>query len=737
MWACRSSTSIYSFPSVTESSRLGVKYHYVKNGVYGHGTNPNEAQAVVDYVASRVKSEAFRKRPRSIGIVTFNMQQQVVIEDLIDMRCAQDPELKAVLFGLDIDSDAAAGGGAQQAHGDEKMFFVRNLENVQGDEADVIIFSITFGPDENRKVSMNFGPLNRDGGERRLNVAVTRAREQMVVFSSMKYTDIRDDEDMARGARGLRGFLEYAEVGSRTSECKAAARSDSVFSSIVAKFIVDHGYKVVRNIGYSGYKIDMAVLNPYNDKEYILGVECDGPSYAKQLTVRDRDVLRASVLARGGWKMCRVWCAEWYHDREGAEARLLKLLESIKPEKPVDEEVEEDDTPEEITVVSTIQPEEPEDDIPVKTGSLPPATQTPPVLPTQPPVTPPAPPVEPPHEVPPVPTPVQPPDPPVQPTHPVVMPPANPTPQGGAEFPFKVGKVVQKLFPLIFAEGRISASDIEFLTSQQAIKFFKTSGYQVIKKVVSDPDIDSKDAYGRTRYYTKILLTHEGAKYIITSVWYANGLQPVLQWLAQHGISEDRVKQICGGGAVQPPTTPVQVTPPVAPPPQTPPAPVTPPVEHPAPPVKPTMVPPPTSPVPPVPPQPAPAAPTAAEAKSLPLTESALMNVRAPLALMIDGEDVRIVSSWKDCYQALCERLMALDPAKFDALPDQPHFRRFFVRAVPHKKYPDCYVAKFGSENNVRVKEIGSKSYFYMPNYVVYNLLKHFGIDPTRVTIRI
>ena len=122
---------------------------------------------------------------------------------------------------------------------------------------------------------------------------------------------------------------------------------------------------------------------------------------------------------------------------------------------------------------------------------------------------------------------------------------------------------------------------------------------------------------------------------------------------------------------------------------------------------------------------------------ALPLTESALSNVRAPLALMLDGEDVRIVSSWKDCYQALCEKLMSLDVAKFDALPDQPQFRRFFVRAVPHKKYPDCYVAKFGSENNVRAKEIGSKSYFYMPNYVVYNLLRHFGIDPKRVTIRI
>ena len=755
---------LYSFPSVSESNRLGVKFHYIKNGVYGHGINPNEAQAVVDYVARRVKSESYRKRPRSIGIVTFNMQQQAVIEDMIDMRCAQDPELKAVLFGLDVDPAAAAEGGTPQAHGDEKMFFVRNLENVQGDEADVIIFSITFGPDENRRISMNFGPLNRDGGERRLNVAVTRAREQMVVFSSMKYTDIRDDEDMARGARGLRGFLEYAEVGSRTSECKAAAKSDSVFSSIVAKFIVDHGYKVVRNIGYSGYKIDMAVLNPYNDKEYILGVECDGPSYAKQLTVRDRDVLRASVLARGGWKMCRVWCAEWYHDREGAEARLLKLLDSIKPEKPVEEVVDDDDTPKEITVVSTIKPEEPGDDIEVKKDIVPPAPPpappappagtppTPPTPPSVPPVPPEGTPPAPPPETPPAP-PVPPTTPPVPPTPPVtppvtpVTPPTPPvvTPPSDGEFPFKVGEVAKKVMPVLFAEGRASAEDVAFLLSDQAIKFFKTAGNKVFKVVTTTPEEDARDEKGRNRFYKKFTIKFGGVDYLLASQWFNNGLRPLLDWLAQHGISEERVKEICGGGVVRPPASPVNVPPPpVAPPqtppvppvsspvpvvppaPQTPPEPVTPPPEPPAPPVTP----------PPVPPAP-PSAPTKAEVKSLPLTESALMNVRAPLALMIDGEDVRIVSSWKDCYQALCERLMALDPAKFDALPDQPQFRRFFVRAVPHKKYPDCYVAKFGSENNVRVKEIGSKSYFYMPNYVVYNLLKHFGIDPTRVTIRI
>lgn len=680
---------LYSFPSVSESNRLGVKYHYIKNGVYGHGINPNEAQAVVDYVARRVKSEAYRKRPRSIGIVTFNMQQQGVIEEMIDMRCAQDPVLKAALFGLDVDPSSGGEEGVPQAHGDEKMFFVRNLENVQGDEADVIIFSITFGPDEHRKTSMNFGPLNRDGGERRLNVAVTRAREQMVVFSSMKYTDIRDDEDMARGARGLRGFLEYAEVGSRTSECKAAAKSDSTFSSIVAKFISDHGYKVARNIGYSSYKIDMAVLNPYNDKEYILGVECDGPSYAKQLTVRDRDVLRASVLARGGWKMCRVWCAEWYHDREGAEARLLKLLDSIKPEKPIDEGVEEDDTPKEITVVSTIVPEEPEEDTPVKSGDLPPVPLPPSMPPAQPPEGPFVPPVQP----------------------PVVV------PQNNDEFPVKVGEVARKVVPVLFTEGRATAEDITFLLSDQAIKYFKTAGNKVFKLVTTTPEEDAKDEKGRNRFYKKFTLKFGDSEYLLTSQWFNGGLRPLLQWLGQHGINEDQVKEICGAPAT--PTATVEEKPSATPPP----------------PLLPEPPPSPSRPV--VPPSVTPIPAASNNGGALPLTESALANVRAPLALTLDGEEVRIVSSWKDCYQALCEKLMSLDIAKFDALPDQPQFRRFFVRAVPHKKYPDCYVAKFGSENNVRAKEIGSKSYFYMPNYVVYSLLKHFGIDPKRVTIRI
>ena len=113
------------------------------------------------------------------------------------------------------------------------------------------------------------------------------------------------------------------------------------------------------------------------------------------------------------------------------------------------------------------------------------------------------------------------------------------------------------------------------------------------------------------------------------------------------------------------------------------------------------------------------------------------MSVRAPIALQIDGEDVRIVSSWKDCYLALCEKLMLLDAMKFDTLPTQPQFKRFFIKAIPRKKYPDCYMTKFGTGQDIRAKEIGSKSYFYMPTYVVHSLLKYFGIDVARVTIRV
>ena len=493
-----------SFPSVSDSPRLGLRFHYVTNGVYGHGVNPNEAQAVVDYVCQRVKSESYRRHPRSVGIVTFNQQQQTVIEELIDQRCAQDADVKAALYGEE-------NGEAAAPANDEKTFFVRNLENVQGDEADVIIFSITFGQGESGHIAMNFGPLNRDGGERRLNVAVTRAREQMVVFSSMRYSDIHDDGELPRGVAGLRSFLEYAETGpGAASEGAGASRArNRGLAELVAKFVEDHGYKVVRDVGDSGYKIDLAVLNPYDEREYILGIECDGSSYAKQRTAQDRDSLRQMVLERGGWKMCRVWSAEWYHDRASAEARLLKLLESIKPEPPAEAMSDDDATPAEVTVV----PEAATDQAVAEAAEHQEAAEAEAAAKSD-----------------------------VQ----------APQPVKPEQTELKIGKIVQAVFPVLFAEQRITTKDIEFLVSNPAIKYFKTGGNQVLKEVVADATAEAFDDKGRKRFYDKFQLPFEGKKYLLSSQWFKAGLPNLMAWLAEHGISQERVLELCGVAAAAP-----------------------------------------------------------------------------------------------------------------------------------------------------------------------------------------
>ena len=637
-----------SFPSVSDSPRLGLRFHYVTNGVYGHGVNPNEAQAVVDYVCQRVKSESYRRHPRSVGIVTFNQQQQTVIEELIDQRCAQDADVKAALYGEE-------NGEAAAPANDEKTFFVRNLENVQGDEADVIIFSITFGPGESGHIAMNFGPLNRDGGERRLNVAVTRAREQMVVFSSMRYSDIHDDGELPRGVAGLRSFLEYAETGpGAASEGADASRArNRGLAELVAKFVEDHGYKVVRDVGDSGYKIDLAVLNPYDEREYILGIECDGSSYAKQRTVQDRDSLRQMVLERGGWKMCRVWSAEWYHDRASAEARLLKLLESIKPEPPAEAMSDDDATPAEVTVV----PEAATDQAVAEAAEHQEAVEAEAAAKSD-----------------------------VQ----------APQPVKPEQTELKIGKIVQAVFPVLFAEQRITTKDIEFLVSNPAIKYFKTGGNQVLKEIVADATAEAFDDKGRKRFYDKFQLPFEGKKYLLSSQWFKAGLPNLMAWLAEHGISQERVLELCGVGVAAEPVAPAEPGAPAES------------AVH----VEPVV-------------------PLAA----CPLTEAALAGVQSPHALRIDGQQLRTVTSWSDCYLSLCEKLNESDCAKFSGLPDEPLFKRFFVRAVPHRKYGDCYSSKFGANGEVRAKMIGSKSFFYMPNYVVYNLLKHYGINPQSVSV--
>ncbi len=306
---------LFTFPAASTSDRLGVRFRFVPDGVYDRRrsrTNPREAQALVDYVVERL-SDASRPR-RSVGIVTFSEAQRDLIEDLLEQARNAHPELEPAF------SDEA-----------EEPFFVKNLENVQGDERDVILFSVGYAPDSDGRFALNFGPLNRQGGDRRLNVAVTRAKEQVVVFSSVHGSQIDLSRTAARGAAHLRYFLEFAEKGLDIGRSAARPGEDGLAES-VAGFLAGRGYEAVRDIGTSFCKVDVAVRHPDRPDEYLLGIECDGERYAAQRTARDRDHLRPSVLRGMGWRLFHIWSMDWEFDRERTEARLLEALESARAE---------------------------------------------------------------------------------------------------------------------------------------------------------------------------------------------------------------------------------------------------------------------------------------------------------------------------------------------------------------------------------------------------------------------
>lgn len=311
---------LLTFPS-PETKLGGVRFCHIAEARYDKGksrTNPGEARALVDELVRRLlDSQAER---RSYGIVTFSMAQQQLVEDLLDQKRREHPEIE-VHFG---DTPPV----------ESEPVFVKNLENVQGDERDVILFSICYGPDESGKLSMNFGPLNREGGERRLNVAITRAKHEVLVFSGLRGDQIDLTRTRSRGVRDLKYFLEYAERGPKAlaaaTSASADANADSEFERLVAKRIRDAGYEVHFQVGCSGYRIDLGIVDPKAAGRYILGVECDGATYHRAATARDRDKLRQLVLEGLGWKLHRIWSTDWWHDAEGQTNRLLQVLDALK-----------------------------------------------------------------------------------------------------------------------------------------------------------------------------------------------------------------------------------------------------------------------------------------------------------------------------------------------------------------------------------------------------------------------
>lgn len=293
-------------------------------GFYARGKarhNQGEAKAIVAEIVRRLKSDDPAVRQQSIGVVTFNSEQQTLIEDLLDKARAEDPSIEWA-FSEDVTLEPV---------------FVKNLETVQGDERDVILFSITYGPDETGHVTMNFGPLNRSGGERRLNVAMTRARSEMVVFSTMPPEQIDLSRTQARAVADLKHFLEYAERGAPAlAEAVHGPKGDyeSPFEVAVARALQDKGWIMHPQVGVSAYRIDMGVVHPDQPGLYLAGIECDGAMYHSSAYARERDKIRQSVLEGLGWTLFRVWSTDWWANRakslEELDQKLRRHLEKVR-----------------------------------------------------------------------------------------------------------------------------------------------------------------------------------------------------------------------------------------------------------------------------------------------------------------------------------------------------------------------------------------------------------------------
>lgn len=283
-----------TFPA-SETKQSAVQWCKVE-GVYSKGKgrhNQAEAEAIVAETVKRLTDKAFVASGKSIGIITLNTEQQRLIDDLLDRARQQHPEIE-----LFFQSER------------EELVVVKNLETVQGDERDLIMLGIGYGPTEPgaNTMSMNFGPLNREGGWRRLNVAVTRARQEMMVFSSFGPSLIDLNRTCARAVADLKHFIEFAQRGPMAL-AQAVRGSvggyDSPFEETVANGLRNKGWQVVSQIGVSPFRIDLGIVHPDKPGDYLVGIECDGATYHSAATARDRDKVRSAILQGLGWKLLR------------------------------------------------------------------------------------------------------------------------------------------------------------------------------------------------------------------------------------------------------------------------------------------------------------------------------------------------------------------------------------------------------------------------------------------------
>ena len=321
---------LVTFPSsVTDTEGIGVDYHFVSDGVFEHGTRVNRKEA--EYVVDLIFKNAIEYPERSLGVVAFSIAQQELIDKLLMQRRRLDPSHEEF-----FDPDR------------EEPFFIKNLETVQGDERDTVIFSIAYAKDQNGKLMHNFGPLNKVGGERRLNVAITRAKSNIQVVSSMHGSDISTERAGANGARLLKDYLEYAEFGQARVDTKPCESSPLNYNEVrqeleeeICEFLRANGFVAERKIGSSAFPVDIAVRSEETG-DYVLALECDGLGYKSFGNVRDRDRLRKSVLERMGWKYHRIWSTDWFTNNSIEKEALLDAARNALSPLPRSDDAQDD-----------------------------------------------------------------------------------------------------------------------------------------------------------------------------------------------------------------------------------------------------------------------------------------------------------------------------------------------------------------------------------------------------------
>lgn len=279
--------------------------------------NPLEAIAIAEAAFRFIRQQAnLSTDPLSLGIVALNLQQKELIQEELDRLIAGDALVEEYI------SRCADKG---------EDLFVKNLENVQGDERDVIFISMTYGKNpKTGVVAQNFGPINKKQGHRRLNVLFTRARTRIELFTSFGSSDVRVQESSSEGVRILKSYLEYAETRGRAFVQSIRGTPDSDFEIEVAERLVQRGFKLDFQVGVSGYKIDIGIRHPDNEDIFLAGVECDGATYHSSKSARDRDRLREEVLNRLGWNLVRVWSTDWFANPDRETDKLVKKLMELK-----------------------------------------------------------------------------------------------------------------------------------------------------------------------------------------------------------------------------------------------------------------------------------------------------------------------------------------------------------------------------------------------------------------------